>query len=1123
MSKHCLSKIVLIAILLLATTTQAFAQQPTTAASPSKSVQFNLNSIPSSQDDGVTQKSPSAIPISLSITVNSTNNNTIKGNLNFENGFLDTIPNLYYQVTLVPKKTTENIGGIVAYTISKPIYTIKSQTTQSLPFELISLPNIPSGDYELQALVGTVSKPILINNSVTLTLTGNSTYFEVAADSCAVVSDNKSYDTNIAPPFNPQQAPVARCTLINTQNKTVVATQNVAYAVRTITANPEADIKQIKNNTAISFRPNERKEVFFSLPALETPQVYSALAMLVDENNNPLSTNISFRWTVRGPSARISTVSLNNNYYQKGDTANVGVAVSSSMDIFWRENGTPQEGTSLQQPQLQATITDEQGIVCGTKEHQLPTLEGNAMVWPIQTINVPITRECTNPKVEVKLLDQGKILAEKSIQRFAPPSEIATTPWYANPFIILSIAAIAIIVIAIITTIIIGKRRKKPLEAPPATPIVALLITGALLLVFSTTLAQHVFAAKTIYPYTFNRDTDKPPLYYDQTYDGSLSEEGEGAQTTVRHNIDGQMWVIADGQDNHGDTFQGNFWTPGSKVKTLSADTIEVTAYGTMSGYGCENVKGGFEIISRINGDENNVEISNIEMLELGSAFSRYETYTRSNTGIITFSADNQTYGVTAGDPGRRQITPNKIFIHTDHSQGSVKITYQVKKTNGSFGPQDVYSAEGILMADEDFSAYSDSDSNRPVRMDDGTLVKCGGVNDGCTVQADIPIPGGYLEGANGATCTVTGWAALPATQYPSSGRKQADVEIWSFSSNPPTLVKRFTPNANRTDLGGRFGFSENLNGLLANNQQYNLGIYAVQGNGSDKLWTGLKPLNDPNDPNKPTITNPITLTCTGTTGTPTPTPTPGKTTCITPGLSTTPRIDPLEDILRVDAILEGKGAGPGIKATYGVSGLNAGDPNLTPGIVSGDNYYNALKIQPIFTSNERDLNQLSLVGSAFTGTGGNKPAGSTLRDLVNSAQAGGGFVVIYANPRATNLSANGKIQEAGFDFTPGSYYIIYNNTLIGPLTNKFIPIETVKSDGTSTTILEAQIGTGPNKTPWAPGFNIRLYQPLGNHIWGTYIYLKYGSTSLAEPKNPLNSLSSQSAYNNSTNCIQAN
>lgn len=184
---------------------------------------------------------------------------------------------------------------------------------------------------------------------------------------------------------------------------------------------------------------------------------------------------------------------------------------------------------------------------------------------------------------------------------------------------------------------------------------------------------------------------------------------------------------------------------------------------------------------------------------------------------------------------------------------------------------------------------------------------------------------------------------------------------------------------------------------------------------------------------------------------------------------------------------------------TYGVSGLRSNDPNVTSG--SGSNYYNSLTITQGLSSNATSEN-VALVGTAFTSKT-SAPANNTLYELTRSAYADTGFVLLYANKAKTVNYCGGTLPSSctttSQSFTANKYYVYFKGSWsAGGNTNGGQPYSNT-SQG-----LYVNMSSIPT-FPTGPTFSrVRLFQPIGNHTWGTYGYVM-DSTSGGETAQAIN------------------
>jgi len=167
-------------------------------------------------------------------------------------------------------------------------------------------------------------------------------------------------------------------------------------------------------------------------------------------------------------------------------------------------------------------------------------------------------------------------------------------------------------------------------------------------------------------------------------------------------------------------------------------------------------------------------------------------------------------------------------------------------------------------------------------------------------------------------------------------------------------------------------------------------------------------------------------------------------------------------------------GAGSG---TYGKSGLRSNQ--------SGGNYYNSLRIRQDLDSNSNSSN-IALAAVGFGGKGGNAPYSTSLSALTWSANAGNGFVLLYAQNTADAYYFNGSSYYATKTFTAGNFYVYYNGGWY-PTTGGYPPSNDIWQS--ISTVMEVKLPSDPT-LPSGPDFQVRLYSPLGSRTWGTYGYI---------------------------------
>ncbi len=160
----------------------------------------------------------------------------------------------------------------------------------------------------------------------------------------------------------------------------------------------------------ISFAPGEKKTISLTLPKAGEPQAYNISTTL--KSGGVSSNTITARYVIRGASATIQNISLNKNFYKKGDTAVLSFIWTPSADAF------PNSRIGTSSPSAvfaNITMTDGSGNACisPTKE----PLPGNMT----SSISLPVGLDCSNPRLSLSLTDmEGKVLARKELAMTSP-------------------------------------------------------------------------------------------------------------------------------------------------------------------------------------------------------------------------------------------------------------------------------------------------------------------------------------------------------------------------------------------------------------------------------------------------------------------------------------------------------------------------------------------------------------------------------------------------------------------------------------------------------------------------------------------------------------------------------
>lgn len=243
------------------------------------------------------------------------------------------------------------------------------------------------------------------------------------------------------------------CTAINSSKVAVSATPSYETRYRSsygdIVATTGGDV------SPISFKAGEKKSFAVVLPKANISQAYNIEFSL---NNKDIKSNtVSVQYLMSGFNATIQNVSLNKDYYERGEKAQVSYFYSSSSGSLVGNRVAP---VSMPTIISKLQILNGDGKSCArTKKETLSVQASHKIETPIS-----INSQCIDPKIILTLIDdKGTVLDQKEFKvkttSSIPKSNTNTSTQSKYIIIILVLLCIAAVYIYI--------KRK---DTPPTTP-----------------------------------------------------------------------------------------------------------------------------------------------------------------------------------------------------------------------------------------------------------------------------------------------------------------------------------------------------------------------------------------------------------------------------------------------------------------------------------------------------------------------------------------------------------------------------------------------------------------------------------------------------------------------------
>lgn len=370
-------------------------------------------------------------------------------------------PGIKYGVQLLQSTTTAQ-----QYMADEKVYpeviTLYPNETQNKSIDY-SAPAYLNGKYDLWLVAKNESGLLLALSRVgEVSLSGNNQYVEILASSCYIKKEN-SQDKHYlmeGVAVAPGEKLFGVCDIQNHFSSAVTLMPSFESYYRDSFGN-KVDVSNPVYDP-IAMKAGEKKTVFLPLPLASEPQAYNAELSLL-QNNQEISNSVSFHYVISGQSATIQNITLDKDYYAKGDTARIS--------FFWTpaaDSGT--YGNVI----LSISAKNSSGQSCFEISSSNP-------VAGAASLDASVTADCLNPVISAVISDSsGKVLSQQGISLTsknppAPPKlVIATIPiiW----FWIGGVVVIAIIILIILFVFLRKKKNKtnkttKP--EPPDSPFVS--------------------------------------------------------------------------------------------------------------------------------------------------------------------------------------------------------------------------------------------------------------------------------------------------------------------------------------------------------------------------------------------------------------------------------------------------------------------------------------------------------------------------------------------------------------------------------------------------------------------------------------------------------------------------
>jgi hypothetical protein len=349
-----------------------------------------------------------------------------------------------YSVQLI--KQTDKDSFIVDEKIYDESLTLNPNTSTKKDITY-SAPTFLEGDYFLKIVSNNTNGfPFGILDIGKVKLVATTMGIQILPETCYInvvgEKGNPSYTLTQGVDIKSEEDLSLNCTAFNSSKSDINTIPKYETHYRTNYGNV---VDQIGGDTKmISFKANEQKPFTVILPKAIIPQAYNVNVYL--DNGKVLSNPVSVHYVLRGASATIQSISLDKDYYIKGDTAKAYFVYSHSADSFQGSRFGSGADAVLT---ANIKISDTNNNSCAESITQ--TLSG---ISPKSEVSIPITVICVNPKISLSLTnDKGTVLDQKE---FTVKTSSQDAPSNRNMLYII----IVIVLVIIVATYIIMKKKK---------------------------------------------------------------------------------------------------------------------------------------------------------------------------------------------------------------------------------------------------------------------------------------------------------------------------------------------------------------------------------------------------------------------------------------------------------------------------------------------------------------------------------------------------------------------------------------------------------------------------------------------------------------------------------------
>jgi hypothetical protein len=335
-------------------------------------------------------------------------------------------PEIIYAVNLLKKEADKTYTVVDQEVYDEDVVTLG--TNDKLHKEVVyTVPSYLKGDYyfgiEARNHDGLIFG--MVQTYTPITFAGTGTYVSIDPATCNLTvqgeKGGKTYTLTEGVDIAQTETLLAHCTLTSTFDVPIIVTPTITTHYRS----PFGKVVGTETKDTLTLEPHKKTAFTTTLPKITDPQAYDAILTFATIEKEVISAPTTFHYVLHGESATIQNLTLDKDYYVKGDTAQISFFWTPSADSFPDSRLGRTEASSYT---AIFTITNTKNQNCAESYTQSLS---DIKFGGLQKFSIPVTENCAHPTIVAQIADaNGKVLAANTYaitSKNAPAEEVVST------------------------------------------------------------------------------------------------------------------------------------------------------------------------------------------------------------------------------------------------------------------------------------------------------------------------------------------------------------------------------------------------------------------------------------------------------------------------------------------------------------------------------------------------------------------------------------------------------------------------------------------------------------------------------------------------------------------------